>query len=104
MSIHETRAGKINCLLIAGGMWHDIDFARLELLKLLAEDDRIRVRVFEDYENLQALQEADFIVSYTCNVVPSARCKVLDLDLAVDGDLMLLDMLQIILLVQLFQI
>ena len=75
MSIHETRAGKINCLLIAGCMWHDIDFARLELLKLLAEDDRIRVRVFEDYENLQALEEADFIVSYTCNVVPSLTAQ-----------------------------
>jgi type 1 glutamine amidotransferase len=71
MSIHQQRAGRINCLLITGGVWHDIDFARLELLKLLAEDDRIRVRVFEDYENLAALEEADFIISYTCNVVPS---------------------------------
>ena len=71
MSIHENRAGRINCLLIAGGVWHDIDHARLELLKLLAEDERFRVRVFEDYENLQAIEEADFIVSYTCNVVPS---------------------------------
>ena len=71
MSIHQSRAGRINCLLIAGGVWHDIDHARLELLKLLSEDDRFRVRVFEDYENLEALEEADFIVSYTCNVVPS---------------------------------
>ena len=52
MSIHENRAGRINCLLIAGGVWHDIDHARLELLKLLSEDDRFRVRVFEDYENI----------------------------------------------------
>ena len=51
MSIHENRAGRINCLLIAGGVWHDIDHARLELLKLLSEDERFRVRVFEDYEN-----------------------------------------------------
>jgi len=71
MSIHENRAGRINCLLIAGGVWHDIDHARLELLKLLSEDERFRVRVFEDYENIQAIEEADFIVSYTCNVVPS---------------------------------
>ena len=33
MSIHDNRAGRINCLLIAGGVWHDIDHARLELLK-----------------------------------------------------------------------
>lgn len=67
--------GRINCVLVAGGVWHDIDFARLELLKLLAEDDRIRVRVFEDYENLDALADADFLISYTCNVVPSMQAQ-----------------------------
>lgn len=71
MSSPQERAGRINCVLIAGGMWHDIDFARLELLKLLAEHDRVRVRVFEDYENLAAIEEADFLITYTCNVVPS---------------------------------
>ncbi len=70
MSKHDNRAGRIDCVLIAGGVWHDIDFARLELLKLLAEDERIRVRVFEDYSNLAAIQAADFLVTYTCNVVP----------------------------------
>ena len=68
-------AGRINGILIASGAWHDIDFARLELLKLLAEFDRVRIRVFEDYENLDALAEADFIVSYTCNVVPSLTAQ-----------------------------
>lgn len=62
---------RLNCVLIAGGKYHDIDFARLELLKLLAEDDRVRVRVFEDYRNLEAIAEADFLVSYTCDVVPA---------------------------------
>ena len=64
MSIHDNRAGRINCLLIAGGVWHDIDHARLELLKLLSEDERFRVRVFEDYENLVALEEANNKVSF----------------------------------------
>ncbi len=58
-------------MLIAGGKYHDIDFARLELLKMLAEDDRVRVRVFEDYENIAAIEACDFLVSYTCDVVPS---------------------------------
>ena len=62
----------INAVLVAGGEWHDFDYARLELLKLLAEDDRVRTRVFEDYDSAaKALEEADFIVSYTCNV----RCN-----------------------------
>jgi len=66
---------KIRCLLIAGGKYHDIDFARLELLKLLAADDRVRCRVQEDYENLGAIAESDFIVSYTCDVVPSLAAQ-----------------------------
>ena len=35
-------------MLIAGGKYHDINFARLELLKFLAEDDRVRARAFEE--------------------------------------------------------
>ncbi len=62
---------RINAYLIAGGKWHDINHARLELLKLLAEDDDIRVRVGEDYRDLEAIQAADFIVSYTCDVRPT---------------------------------
>ncbi len=66
----ERNKAPIRCVLIAGGKYHDIDFARLELLKLLAEDDRVRVRVFEDYSNREAISSADFIVSYTCDVTP----------------------------------
>jgi type 1 glutamine amidotransferase len=65
------KEGRLNCLLVAGGKWHDIDFARLELLKLLAEDERVRVRVLEDYSDLQALKQADILISYTCDVTPS---------------------------------
>ena len=63
--------GRINAVLVAGGKWHDIDHARLELLKLLAEDDRVRVRVFEDYSNIAALEAADLLITYTCDVTPS---------------------------------
>jgi len=47
MSKHRT----VNVYLVAAGEWHDIDFARLELLKLLAENERIRVHVAEDYHD-----------------------------------------------------
>lgn len=62
-----------NCVLIAGGVWHDIDFARFEILRHLGQDPSIRTRVFEDYRRIDALDDADFLVSYTCNVVPSAE-------------------------------
>ncbi|WP_417616800.1 ThuA domain-containing protein [Parasphingorhabdus sp.] len=65
----------IQCVLVAAGKYHDIDYARLEVMKLLAEDDRIRVRVFEDYENLDAIRDADFLVSYTCDVQPSEAAQ-----------------------------
>jgi uncharacterized protein len=64
-------AGAVDGVLIASGKYHDIDFARLELLKLLAEDDRVRVRVFEDYSNLDAIRNANFLITYTCDVTPS---------------------------------
>ena len=62
---------KIKVALVAAGKYHDIDFARLEILKLLAEDERMRVRVFEDYSNIAAIRESDFLVTYTCDVMPS---------------------------------
>ena len=62
---------KIDVVFIAGGKFHDIDFARLEILKLLAEDDRMKVRVFEDYSNLHAIANADFLITYTCDVRPT---------------------------------
>ena len=62
-----------NCVLIVGGKYHDIDFARLEFLKLLAEDQGIRVRVFEDYANINAISAADFLLSYTCDVIPGLK-------------------------------
>ena len=66
----EAHPSRIDCVLIVGGLYHDMDFARLELLKLLAEDPRVRTRVFEDYGNLDAIKAADFLISYTCDVVP----------------------------------
>ena len=57
-------------LLICGGLYHDIDFVRLELLKLLAEDDRNRVTVREDYSDIDALDKADALITYTCEVLP----------------------------------
>jgi type 1 glutamine amidotransferase len=54
--------------LVCGGKFHDIDFARAELLKLLRENEEIRTRVAEDYRDLDALGEADCLVTYTCDV------------------------------------
>ncbi|MEO0549712.1 MAG: ThuA domain-containing protein [Pseudomonadota bacterium] len=61
---------RIDAVFVCGGVWHDMDFARVELLKLLSEDDRVRVRVFEDYDQaLPAIADADFVITYTSNIV-----------------------------------
>jgi uncharacterized protein len=71
----EAHPPRIDCVLICGGVWHDMDFARLELLKLLAKDPAVRTRVFEDYENIAAIAAADIIITYTCDVTPSLKAQ-----------------------------
>jgi type 1 glutamine amidotransferase len=58
--------------LVCGGRFHDFDYARLELLKHLAEDERVRTRVFEDWSRTDAWAESDFLVTYTCDLRPTA--------------------------------
>ena len=61
--------------LVAAGKYHDIDFARLELLKLLAEHEHIRVTVASDYENADQVNNCNFMISYTCDVRPSENAQ-----------------------------
>ena len=61
-------SGPRNAYLVAGGRYHDIDFARAEILKLLAEEPEIRTRVAEDYADTVSISAADFLVTYTCDV------------------------------------
>jgi type 1 glutamine amidotransferase len=62
----------VNGYLVCGGLYHDMDYARLELLKLLGEHEHIRMRVAEDYRDGAAIAAADFLVTYTCDVIPKA--------------------------------
>lgn len=59
-------------VLVCAGRYHDIDFARLELLKLLAEHPHARVTVTDDYNLGDRLDRADALISYTCDVTADA--------------------------------
>ena len=61
----------IDVYLVAAGQFHDIDFARRELLKLLDEHENVRCRVAADYHDLDGIRASDFLITYTCNVVPT---------------------------------
>jgi uncharacterized protein len=65
------KSDRIDVYLVAGGKYHNIDYARLELLKLLAEQPRIKVQVGADYSDIDAICAADFIITYTCDVMPT---------------------------------
>jgi len=58
--------------LVCAGKYHDFDFARLELLKLLSENPAIRTSVASDYANLERLADCDLLITYTCDLMPSA--------------------------------
>ena len=66
---------RIDVTLVAGGKYHDMDFARLELLTLLAEHEEFRVRVQPDYEDAAAIAAGSILVSYTCDVRPSEQSQ-----------------------------
>ena len=71
-------AAKVNAYLVTGGRFHDTDFARLELLKLLAEVANVRTKVGNDYSDIAGIAASDFLITYTCDLLPTAS-EVADL-------------------------
>ncbi len=72
---NQSVGSRIDVTLVAGGMYHDVDYARLELLKLLGEHEEFRVRVQPDYEDADAIAAGSILLSYTCNVRPSLAAQ-----------------------------
>ncbi len=62
---------RIDAHFVAAGKYHDIDFARLELLKLLAEHPHVRTTVACDYADTARLDECRFLVTYCCDLMPT---------------------------------
>jgi len=64
-------AGKrLSAWFVCGGKYHDIDYARVELLTLLGEHERIRTRMTEDYRDVSILDKTDLLITYTVDVLP----------------------------------
>ncbi len=64
-------AQRIDAHFIAAGKYHDIDYPRLEVLKLLAEHPHIRTTVACDYSGLERLDQCRFLITYTCDLMPT---------------------------------
>lgn len=57
--------------LVCNAKYHDTDFVRLELLKLLAEHQDVCTWVGSDYRELDKIEASDLLITYTCDVVPT---------------------------------
>jgi hypothetical protein len=56
-------------------MAHDFDHARNELLRLIGERPHLRTRVNASWTTFDSARQ-DCLISYTCNLVPSARAAI----------------------------
>ena len=68
-----SKSDRLDVYLVAGGKYHNIDYARLEILKLIAEQPRLKVQIGADYSQIDEICECDFIITYTCDVIPTAE-------------------------------
>ncbi len=66
-----TTGNRATGMVVVGGKFHDMAYARRELLALLGQDDRIATLCCDDYDQYHLLEDCRFLVSYTCDVAPS---------------------------------
>ena len=64
---------QIDVYLVANAKYHDTNFARLELLKLLAENEDINTQVAASFSDLAAIQNSSFLITYTCDLRPTVE-------------------------------
>ena len=62
---------KIDVYLVCNAKYHDTNFARLELLKLLAENENIHTRVAENFRDVEAIASSTLLITYTCDLRPT---------------------------------
>lgn len=63
---------RVGVVLVAGGKWHDVDFARHEIEAILLDHDSVRCTVRDDFSDTAAIDAADAVIAYTCDVRPTA--------------------------------
>ncbi len=63
----------INVYLVCNARYHDTDFARLELLKLLAENEDIHTHVAGNFSDTGTIKQCQLLITYTCDLRPTAQ-------------------------------
>ena len=62
---------KVDVYLICNAKYHDTDFSRLELLKLLAEHEDVVTKVADSYADIEAINASRLLITYTCDLCPT---------------------------------
>ena len=62
---------KTDVYLVCNARYHDTNFARLELLKLLAENEDIHTRVADSFSDTDAIKQSSLLITYTCDLRPT---------------------------------
>jgi type 1 glutamine amidotransferase len=62
---------RIDVYLVCNAKYHDTNFARLELLKLLAEEEDVWVRVADSFADIEVIANSRLLITYTCDLCPS---------------------------------
>ncbi len=64
---------QINVYLVCNARYHDNNFARLELLKRLAENENINTKVADSFRDVEAIANSKLLLTYTCELRPTLR-------------------------------
>jgi hypothetical protein len=62
---------KIDVYLVCNARYHDTNFARLELLKLLGENEDIHTKVADSFSDVDGIAASQLLITYTCDLRPS---------------------------------
>jgi type 1 glutamine amidotransferase len=62
---------RLDVYLVCNAKYHDTNFARLELLKLLAEHEDINTRVAQDFSDMEGIASSKLLITYTCDLRPT---------------------------------
>ena len=62
---------QVDVYLVVNAKYHDTNFARLELLKLLAENEDINARVADSFSDIDGISSSTLLITYTCDLRPT---------------------------------
>ncbi len=71
--MNDQSSERIDVSLVCNAKYHDTNFARLELLKLLAEHEDINTHVAATFSDVETIKASRLLVTYTCDLRPTVE-------------------------------